>query len=243
MPGMPGKDTKTRYQGVFARHQQHCPIGEGTRCTCKPSYYGACYDRGRKKYVKTKRMPTAEAARNARTDLARMLEDGEAPIVNAVRLGEARERFVAAARDGRALNKHGHRYKPRAIDELQDNLRLHVEPILGKKRLSDIRRGDIQAIVDELGTTVSGSRVRGVVNAVRSLYRWAQDRDLANHDPAALVRLPAMDATPIERVASPAEFGTCWPRSYWRTRCRTRSPVTGWAAARRSCAFCGRRST
>ena len=30
--------------------------------------------------------------------------------------------------------------------------------------------------------------------------------DLADHDPAALVRLPALDATPIERVASPAEF-------------------------------------
>ena len=206
MPGMPGKDTKTRYQGVFARHQQHCPIGEGSRCTCKPSYYGVCYDRARKKRVKSKRMPTAEAARNARADLARMLEQGEVPVTNAVSLVDARERFVTAAREGRALNKHGHRYKPRAIDNLDESIRLHVEPVLGKKRLSDIRRGDLQAIVDELTPTLSGSRVRSVVNAVRSLYRWAQDRDLASHDPAALVRLPAMDATPIERVASPAEF-------------------------------------
>jgi integrase len=53
---------------------------------------------------------------------------------------------------------------------------------------------------------MNDEKVRSVVNAVRSLYRWAQDRDLASHDPAALVRLPAMDATPIERVASPAEF-------------------------------------
>jgi integrase len=206
MPGMPGKDTKTRYQGVFARHQQHCPIGEGSRCTCKPSYYGVCYDRTRKKRVKTKRMTTAEAARNARADLARMLEAGEAPITNAVRLTDARERFVKAAREGRALNKHGHRYKPRTIDNIEESLLLHVEPELGTKRLSHIGRGDIQAIVDELAPTLSGSRVRSVVNAVRSLYRWAQDRDYASHDPAALVRLPAMDATPIDRVASPAEF-------------------------------------
>lgn len=206
MSGMPGKDTKTRYQGVFARHQQRCAIGNEGRCNCRPSYYGACYDRARKKYVKTKRMRTAEAARNARTDLAQRLEQGEAPITNAIRLPDARERFVAGARDGRALNKHGHRYKPRAIDNLEDSLRLHVEPVLGNKRLSDIRRGDIQAIVDELAPRLSGSRVRSVVNAVRSLYRWAQERDLASHDPAALVRLPAMDATPIERVASPAEF-------------------------------------
>jgi integrase len=69
-----------------------------------------------------------------------------------------------------------------------------------------VRRGDIQAIVDELTPVLSGSRVRQVVNAVRSLCRWAQDRDLASHDPAALVRLPAMDATSVTRVASPAEF-------------------------------------
>lgn len=188
------------------RSGHHCAIGNTGRCNCKPSYYGAVYDRPRKKYVKTKRMPTAEAARNARADLARMLEQGEAPISNAVRLNDARERFITAAREGRALNKNGHRYKPRAIDNVDESLRLHVEPILGKKRLSDIRRGDLQGIVDELAPRLSGSRVRSVVNAVRSLYRWAQDRDFASHNPAALVRLPAMDATPIERVASPAEF-------------------------------------
>lgn len=206
MSGMPGKDTRTRYQGVFARHQQHCALADGRRCNCKPSYYGACYDRPRKKYIKTKRMPTAAAARNARTDLAKLLEQGEVPITNAVRLQDARERFVAAAREGRALNKHGHRYKPRAIDDIDNSLRLHVEPVLGNKRLSDIRRGDIQATVEELTPTLSGSSVRSVVNAVRSLYRWAQDRELAGQDPAAFVRLPAMDASPIERVASPAEF-------------------------------------
>jgi integrase len=206
MSHMPGKDTKTRYQGVFARHQQHCATARGARCTCKPSYYGVAYDRAHKRHVKTKRLPTAEAARNARTDLAQMLERGEAPITNAVRLRDARERFVAAAREGKALNKHGHRYKPRAIDNVDESLRLHVEPVLGNKRLSDIRRGDMQAVVDELAPELSGSRVRSVVNAVRSLYRWAQDRDLASHDPAALVRLPAMDATPVERIASPTEF-------------------------------------
>jgi integrase len=52
----------------------------------------------------------------------------------------------------------------------------------------------------------SGSRVRSVVNALRSLYRWAQDRDLVGHDPAANVRLPAMEAKPRDRVATPAEF-------------------------------------
>jgi hypothetical protein len=195
---MPGRDTKTRYQGVFARHREHCAIGRGGRCNCKPSCYGVAYDRARRKHVKTKRMQTADAARNARTDLAGMLERGEVPTGTGIRLRDARERFVTAAREGRVLNKHGDRYKPRAIGDIEEVLRVHVEPILGAKRMSLIRRGDVQAIVDDLAPKLSGSRVRSIVNAIRSLYRWAQDRDLVDHDPAALVRLPAMDATPVD---------------------------------------------
>ena len=199
-------DTKTRYQGVFARHQTSCPIGESGRCRCRPTYYGVAYDRHAKRQVKTKRMATAEAARNARADLMALLERGEARPGGNLRLTEAREKFCRAAREGKVLNKRGHRYKPRSIDDIEEVLRVHVEPSLGTKRIIGIRRGDVQAIIDELGPTLSGSRVRSVANAIRSLYRWAQDRDLAQHDPAALLRLPAMDATPIERVASPAEF-------------------------------------
>jgi integrase len=206
MGRMSGKDTKTRYQGVFARHQKNCTIDTGRRCTCKPSYYGVVWDRARNRHIKTKRMPTIEAARNARSDLSGRVERGELPDGGGIRLSDARAKFVAAAREGRALNKHGRRYKPRAVDDIEEVLRVHVEATLGTKRISTIRRSHVQALVDELAPELSGSRVRSIVNGLRSLYRWAKDRELTAHDPAALVRLPAMDATPIERVASPAEF-------------------------------------
>lgn len=203
---MSGKDTRTRYQGIFARHQKHCATSSGRRCNCKPSYYGAVWDRARKRHVKTRRMPTIEAARNARADLAGRVERGELPDDRGIRLSDARARFVTAAREGRAFNKHGRRYKPRAIDDIEEVLQVHVEPTLGARRISTIRRSHIQSLVDELAPDLSGSRVRSIVNGLRSLYRWAQDRELTSHDPAALVRLPAMDARPIERVASPGEF-------------------------------------
>ena len=206
MSRMSGKDTKTRYQGVFARHQKDCAINAGKRCTCKPSYYGVVWDRARNRHVKTKRMPTIEAARNARSDLSGRVERGELPEGGGIRLSDARARFVTSAREGRALNKHGRRYKPRAIDDIEEVLRVHVEPTLGTKRISTIRRSHVQSLVDELAPELSGSRIRSIVNGLRSLYRWAQDRELTSHDPAALVRLPAMGATPIERVASPSEF-------------------------------------
>jgi hypothetical protein len=143
-PAMP-VDTKTRFQGVFARHSRRCAIENGRRCNCKPSYYGVSYDRARKKPVKTKRMPTIDATRNARADLEQMLARGETPAPStAIRLRDARERFVLAAREGRALNKHGRRFKPTAISNIEVSLRLHVEPTLGNRRLSDVRRGDVQ---------------------------------------------------------------------------------------------------
>jgi integrase len=206
IPAMP-KDRKTRYQGVFARHQKDCRLENGgERCNCTPSFYGTAYDRTTGRNVRTRRLASPEIARNARNDLIAELQAGQRPVVVGLRLKDARERFVIAAREGKALNKRGQRYKPTAISNIEQSIRKHIEPALGTKRLGDIRRGDVQAVVDELAPVLSGSRVRNVVNSLRALYAWAQDRDLATHDPAQRVRLPAMNATPVDRVATPAEF-------------------------------------
>ena len=85
-----GIDTKTRYQGVMARHKKDCAVERGERCRCNPSYYGVAYDRGTRRQVKTKRLTTAEAARNARADLLSQIQRGEATAVSAPRLAEAR---------------------------------------------------------------------------------------------------------------------------------------------------------
>jgi integrase len=213
---MAGRDTRTRWQGVFARHHRGCAVaalptgvspGDSTRhCTCKPSYYGKVYDRAAHRYVTTKRFGTLAAARGARKELLDLLQKGELPREAPVRVRDARARFIEAAREGRALNKHGRRYQRSAWEDLDECLGKHVLPSLGSRRLSDVRRADVQRLVDDLAPKLSGSRVRSVVNAVRSLYRWAQERELVAHDPAALVRLPAMNATPRDRVATPREF-------------------------------------
>ena len=203
---MAGRDRRTRYQGVFARHRTSCGVTDGGRCDCTPSYYGKVYDRAGRRYVSTKRFPTVTAARAARQKLVELIESGELPQAAPVRFRDAHTRFVEAARDGRVLNKHGRRYKPSAIKDIDECLRVHVVPRFGGRRLTDVRRSHVQALVDDLTPAMSGSRVRSVVNAIRSLYRWAQDREMVGHDPAALVRLPSMNATPRDRVATPAEF-------------------------------------
>jgi integrase len=209
---MPGKDTKTKFQGVYARHQQRCKTteaGDPKACDCRPSYYGVVWDRAAGKTRKTRRFRRVGEARSARQDLLDAARNGKLPpATRGPRFADATEKFVEAARTGIALNKWGRRYRRRAFEDLESALR-KVPDRLARRRLDDIRRADIQQLVDELAAGgLSGSRIRSVVNAVRSLYRWAQDRELASHDPAALVRLPAMDATPRDRVATPAEFST-----------------------------------
>lgn len=200
---MAGRDTRTRYQGIFARHRQHCA---GATCDCSPSFYGVVWDRGAGKQRKTRRFAKAIEARNARADLEAAIREGR-PVGNSgLRLDQAAEKLVEAATDGIVLNKHGRRYRVTAIIDLRSSL-AKVPASLRSRRLDDISRGDIQRMVDELhAERLSGSRIRSVVNGLRTLYRWAEERDYAATNPAAQIRLPAMDATPRDRVATPAEL-------------------------------------
>ena len=63
------KDTKTRYQGVYARHRMGCAVEKGGTCNCSPSYWGQVWDRAVNKPRKTKTARTIAEARNARADL------------------------------------------------------------------------------------------------------------------------------------------------------------------------------
>src|SRR3954469_13973419 len=99
---MPWRDTRTRFQGVFARHQQACRVADGgdpKACNCTPSYYGVVWDRAARKHVKTRRFKGVMEARNARKDLMEALAHGTAISVAGPRLDAARQDFIAAARD------------------------------------------------------------------------------------------------------------------------------------------------
>jgi integrase len=200
------KDTRTRYQGVYARHRIGCALERGDACSCSPSFWGQAWDRAAGKPRKTRFLASPAEARNARADLEATLRAGMLPASGTMRLKKAIEAYLAAVEAGTALNKHGRPYKPSAARDLRGALEGHVEPALGARRLADVRRGDVQRLVDKLTPERSGSRVRTVVNAIRSLYAWAQDRELVDHDPGSRVRLPAMNPTPRDRVATVAEM-------------------------------------
>jgi integrase len=213
---MPGRDTRTRWEGVYARHQEGCGVEELARgatldeiaraCDCDASYYGKGYDPETKRHLSTKRFKVPSQAKKARRTLLDLLEKGGLPREASLRLRDALPMFVEDMKAGRALNKHGKAYKPKAIKTIEQTVGGHVVPTLGKRRIGAIRKGEIQRIADNVSENHSGSTVRNVVNSVRALYTWAKQRELASHKPADEIVLPPVEEKPRERIATPKEM-------------------------------------
>jgi integrase len=206
---MAGVDTTTRYQGVFARHREGCRVEEKLDCNCTPSYFGTAWDRRAHRTRKTRHFRLVSQAKEARTDLQDAVRKGEAPMQQStVTLGEVRDQFAKAAKDGVALNKHRRPYKPSSAEDLESSLD-HLPDEMLRKRAVRITKGEIQALVDRKSSgpkRLSGSRISSIVNAIRSMYAWAEQHEYANFDPAKEIRLPANDAKPRDEVVSPPEF-------------------------------------
>jgi hypothetical protein len=111
------KDTKTRYQGIYARHRLDCAVDHGRACNCSPSYWGQVWDRAAGKPRKTKKLHSIAEARNARADLEATLRAGMLPASSTMRVAKAIEAYLSAIEAGKALNKHGRPYKPSAVRE------------------------------------------------------------------------------------------------------------------------------
>lgn len=205
---MPGIDTKTRFEGVFKRHQEGC-IAESDRskCNCSGKYWGSAWDREKGCTRKTERLSSATAAREARKRLQEKVERGEMASGPGLTLRELRDRFLTDVDEGVALNKQGRRYKPRSAETLRACLD-HLPVDLLRRKASKVRKGHIQALIDSKARKLSGSRVRAIVNAIRSMYAYGDSRDLTDHNPTQGVRLPALAESTDSRarIASPAEF-------------------------------------
>jgi hypothetical protein len=107
------------------------------------------------------------------------------------------EDFIEAAEKGRAVNRSGRRYRPSALRDVTGILRLHVAPALGDRAVEDVRRPDIQALVDRLGRDgLSESRIRSVISALRALYGHAIDRGYIEFNPADGLTMPSGEDPP-----------------------------------------------
>jgi integrase len=203
------RDTKTRYEGVYARHSLKCDkaIDKDNRCTCDPTYYGVVWDNEIGRNRKTERRPLIGEAKNLRVDLLAEVRTGSvAERPEGIRLSDAHPEFVEDCRDGIVLNRYGKPYTKNAVTNLDSSLN-RLPKRMRKKQLEDITSGMLQSAVDDFRREkLSTSRIRSVIHSLSALYRWALKREKATHNPAESIDLPANDSKERERIAPPGEF-------------------------------------
>jgi integrase len=208
-------DTRTRYDGVYARHRLACAkaLDKTRRCTCTPSYYGKVWDPDLGRHRPTKRRANVLEAKNLREDLLLLVRTGSAPDEKADEerpesptFADGHRQFIADCKRGVVRNKFKKRYTKKSIKSLDSGLK-RVPSEIRQLPMSEVSRGAVQTMVDDLlGEKLSGERIATIVNAIRSLYRWAIAREKASDDPAALVTIPVDDSEQAHRIATPGEF-------------------------------------
>jgi integrase len=186
------------------RHKKACrTLSGGKRCTCSPSYQARVKLDGRDSRPHIKAFPTlteAKAwAKNVEAAHRRdVLGSGEGGTVK-----EAGAALIAAMRSGVVLDRTGESYKPRTIDSYETSLELHVYPQIGAVRLSDLRRRDVQRLVDCLvHRGVVTSTMHNAVTALRVLVRRAIQLEQITVSPCEHLALPGR-RTATRRQAIP----------------------------------------
>jgi integrase len=123
-------------------------------------------------------------------------------------LREAAEQWLTAIERGDVLSRRRTPYKPSVTRGYRRDLTKYVLPELGALRLSEVRRAELQLLVDDLvSRKLSGSKVRNVVTPVQAMYRWAKQRQLVDADPTDDLELPEVtgsrewDGTPADVAA------------------------------------------
>ena len=108
-------------------------------------------------------------------------------------LGDVVDEFLEAAAAGRASDRWGEPYTAEELHELRGALS-YVDAELGLLNVADVRRGDVQGLVDRLvasGLTVA--RVYDVVDALDALYAYAIQNDVVGFSPVVWLALPGTE--------------------------------------------------
>lgn len=195
---------KTRYPGIYRLHARGCRWRVGRRCTCARSYQAAVYDSRADKLLR-KHFAELGAARAWREDAANAIRAGTLRAPTRTTVAAAARVLVAGMRDGSILDRSGKPYKPATARGYERSLRLRVLPAFGDRRLSDLRRRDVQRFVD--GMRAEGcapSTIQNTLNPLQVICRRALRDDEIAVDPTDGLELPAVRGR-RERIAGPTE--------------------------------------
>jgi integrase len=190
--------------GVRVRHRRGCIASTGAACRCKPSYEAWVFLPREKRKLR-RSFPTLAAAKGWRVDAAAALNRGQLQIEKPILLHDAAAAWLEGARAGTIRTRAGDPYKPSALTSYESTLRKWVLPRLGQRKLSEIRRRDLQDLSEQmLAAGRDPSTVRNALMPLRAIYRRAVNREEVSSNPTIGLQLPAVRGR-RDRIATPAE--------------------------------------
>ena len=119
-------------------------------------------------------------------------------------VAEAAKTWIGQIERGEVRNRSGRSYKPSVVRSYETSLRLHVLPVIGSMKLTNVRRRDLQDLADQIALIESPSAVRNAMNPIRAIFRRALARGVVDSNPTEGLQLPAVDSR-RDRIATPRE--------------------------------------
>jgi integrase len=187
--------------GIRQRHGLRCN-GKG-RCSCP--WEASVYSKHDGKKIR-RTFPTKAAAVGWRDD-SRSAVRRQLMRAPTSETHEAAEAWLEGARAGIIRPRSGEPYKPSAIRNYDQGLRLRVLPELGSRKLAEITQADLQDFVDTLQAQgVSGATIEATVIPLRAVYRRAVKRPESGIaiNPTTGLELPIARGK-RDRIAPPEE--------------------------------------
>lgn len=195
---------RTRVAGVYRVHTRGCT---GGRCSCAAHYQGAVWSERDGKRIR-KHFATLREAELWRGELRGAIDRGEARAPSRESVAEAATALLDGMRDGTITTRSGHPYRAATIRRYELAWRLHLERVVGRKRLASLDRAAVKAVI--AGWTREGmppSTIRNTLDPLRVVIREAIEDERLTVDPMAGMKLPAGSGR-RERVADRAEART-----------------------------------
>jgi integrase len=190
--------------GIRKLHSSGCAGRDGRRCRCGAGWEAALYSKHDGKKIRKTFSREAEA-KAWRADAIGALSKGGLRAPKPTAVEQAWETWHEGVKAGTVRNRSGDRYKPSAIRSYEEAMRLRVLPALGSARLADLRRPDVQAMVDRLlAEGLSPSTIRCTVLPLRAIFRRAVSRGELAVNPCDGIELAAVRSR-RERIADPVE--------------------------------------
>ena len=170
---------------IEERHAKDCASERGKRCNCVAHYRGEVRDARGRKVRSAWSTSRAQAVAWEEEEAVVAVRRGRLRASTPTTVRQAGIALVAGMRSGAILDRSGKPYKPKTVRSYEHALENYIYPLLGSRKVSSLRRADIQGFVEEMRELgAAPSTVHNRLDPLRVIVR----RSIDNDEPCSSIR-------------------------------------------------------